>query len=222
MRRTGTLAAMLAAAVIWAAPVPRQALALEPGDPWVIGRIQGAHQPLPGFFHDSPRIWMQQIDDVEFAGFRLRSDGDSRDYAIRPNRDGFFMQKLPPGQYTLVRVRTDRPGFREDKLMPILPFTVPPASLVNLGTVNLVLLGPPSEHLVMGSFHATGTYLYRYRYERDASGTAYGEPLDWFRSRKAKVMVQLEGNVADVQRSPVEGEDSSEVVLRQRTDDRHP
>jgi len=151
---------------------------------YVIGRINGTFQELPGYFYKNTDVLSQGIYEVEFTGFRLLRVEDGKRFRIRPNHEGYFYQRLPGGEYTLTRKRNDRPHYKEPKTIDIMSFTVEPGTLVNLGTSNLVVDGKPHESLWWSRHTTKGTYIYRYRYERDLDGSAFDNPYKWFTEKK--------------------------------------
>ena len=158
---------------------------------------------------------MEGIDRVEFRGFRLVRDGDSKSFIIVPRHSGFFYQELPAGHYTLKRLRRDRPGYRERKTIDILRFEVLSDSITHLGTLNLVLEGKPHESLRLRSNSSKGTYIYRYRYERETGEGAYDAPLDWFQGKKPDIKEEFSDRTFLVETAPTDVVDGSKVVLRE-------
>ena len=190
--------------------------AISDGESYVIGRIKGTFQHLPGYFFNNPDfISPGGIDEVEFPGFRLLRVEDGKRFLIRPNHRGYFYQGLPSGEYSLTRKRTDRPGYKEPKTIDILRFQVEPETLVNLGTINIVLEGEPRESLFWLSDNVRGKYTYRYHYEREPGDDAFDGPLNWFIGKRTKVDAEFGDKISLVDTSPTLGRDGSEVVLRE-------
>ena len=183
------------------------------GESYVIGRITGTFQHLPGYFYKNLYMLRQGIYDVEFTGFRLLRVEDGKSFRIRPNHEGYFHQRLPGGEYILTRKRNDRPHYKEPKTIDIMRFTVEPGTLVNLGTSNLILDGKPHESL--RGFHndTTGIYTYRYRYERDSGEKAYDAPLNWFTEKKSKIATSFGDRVVREETALTGEWDGSKVVL---------
>ncbi|MCK5307957.1 MAG: hypothetical protein KAJ73_05035, partial [Zetaproteobacteria bacterium] len=102
------------------------------GESYVIGRITGTFQHLPGYFYKNLYMLRQGIYDVEFTGFRLLRVEDGKSFRIRPIHEGYFHQRLPGGEYTLTRKRNDRPHYKEPKTITIMSFDVKPGTLVIL------------------------------------------------------------------------------------------
>lgn len=181
---------------------------------YVIGRIKGTYQELPGYFNKNLYLLTEGIYDVEFTGFRLLRVEDGKSFRIRPNHEGYFHQRLPRGEYTLTRKRNDRPDYREPKTIDIMSFTVEPGTLVNLGTSNLVLDGEPHESLWLSQYTSKGTYTYRYRYERDSGGSAFDNPYKWFTEKKPDTAAGFGDRVVR-ENGALTGEgDGSKVELR--------
>ncbi len=152
---------------------------------YVIGRIKGTYQELPGYFNKNLYLLTEGIYDVEFTGFRLLRVEDGKSFRIRPNHEGYFHQRLPGGEYTLTRKRNDRPHYKEPKTITIMSFDVKPGTLVILGTINILLDGKPHESLWWSKNRSKGTYTYRYHYEREPGDSAYNAPLNWFTGKKS-------------------------------------
>jgi hypothetical protein len=190
--------------------------ALSSGDSIVIGRISGTYQPLPGYFYHNPDfLGSGGIDAVEFPGFRLLRAEDDKRFLIRPNHKGYFYQDLPGGTYTLTRKRNDRPDYKLSRTIEIIRFEVKTGTLVNLGTLNIVLEGKPDESLFHLGNTTRGRYIYNYSYERDSSANAYSRPLNWFRGKKRDVAASLGERVVQVDAAPTREKDGSRVTLRE-------
>jgi hypothetical protein len=192
--------------------VPSQALST--GDSIVIGRITGTFQELPSYFFQNPYIVPAGMDDVEFTGFRLVRVDNGKKFLIRPNHKGFFYQRLLGGKYTLVRKRTDRPGYKEPKSIDIMSFEVRSAALVNLGTVKIVIEGKPKESLRSMPNSAKGTYTYRYSYVREHGERAYNAVNSWFINKKPSTAAVYDDSVVIVDAAPTSDTDGSKKVLR--------
>lgn len=183
---------------------------------YVIGRITGTYRDLPGYFFRNTYMLSQGMDYVEFYGFRFVSSRNDASFLIRPNHQGYFYQKLPGGEYTLTRKRADRPGYREPGTIEILSFEVEAGSLVNLGTINLILEGKPSESLfLLGGGGTRGRYIYSYHYERETGDGSFHNPLGWFTDRKRKVAGILKDKTYSVNANPTLSKDSSELILEE-------
>jgi hypothetical protein len=190
-------------------------LAMSADESYVIGRITGTHQSLPGYFHNNPDMLSSGPDEVEFTGFRFLRVEDGKTFRIRPNHDGYFYQDLPGGRYILTRKRNDRPNYKEPKTIDILNFTVEPGTLVNIGTLNLVLNGKPHESLRGFRNGTKGIYTYSYRYERDSSGSVFDNPFNWFTEKKPDTAAGF-GNTVVREGTAVTSEgDGSKVVLEE-------
>ncbi len=193
--------------------VPGMAQAAD--ESYVIGRITGTYQNLPGYFsHNPDYLFSGETDEVEFPGFRLLRVEDGKKFLIRPNHMGYFYQDLPGGKYTLTRKRNDRPGYREPKTIDIMSFEVGSGTLVNLGTMNIILDGEPHESLRSGQNYSRGTYTYRYRYERDPGESAYSGPLKWFTEKKSKIAASFGDRIVREDSPLTDAGDGSKVVLK--------
>ena len=176
----------------------------------VIGRITGTRHPLPGFFYMND---MLDISEIEIGGFRLVDTKGVRKASIRPGRNGYFFKKLAPGTYTLRRFRKDRPNFRGDRYIDIITFDIGPDELVNLGTIGLILDGPPTEDFSSAGDTDRGEYLYSYRYKRGRESESFKEPLAKFQAKKPKVFARLRENLRENRDAVTSGPDSSLIVL---------
>jgi hypothetical protein len=196
-------------------PVLSPGLSYAAGESHVTGRLTGTQRELPGYFRNNMRLHELGIDQVEFYGFRLLRMEDGKNFLIRPNHDGYFHQDLPGGEYTLTRKRNDRPGYKEPKTIDIMSFEVEPGTLVNLGTLNIVLSGEPSESLFSLAHGTRGKYIYRYHYEREPGDIAFDGPLNWFMGKKPGIGAGFgERIVREGAAVTVEG-DGSKVVLEE-------
>ena len=191
-------------------------LAQAADESYVVGRLTGTYQNLPGYFSHNPDFLSSGgIDEVEFPGFRLLRVEDGKKFLIRPNHMGYFYQDLPGGKYTLTRKRNDRPGYREPKTIDIMSFEVGSGTLVNLGTMNIILDGEPHESLWSSQNYSRGTYTYRYRYEREPGESAYSGPLNWFTEKKSKIAASFGDRVVREDSPLTDAGDGSKVVLKE-------
>jgi hypothetical protein len=199
---------------------PGAALSSDEGS-YVFGRITGTQQPLPGYFRNNMRLAARGIYSIEFYGFRLIRKTDGETFVIRPNREGFFYQELPGGTYTLTRKRTDRPDYRQPKALDILTFNVEPGTLVNLGTIDLVLEGEPEAKVRHYQKVVKGTFIYRYRYERSVGEHDYLVPLSWFSGKQPDAAGSYGDKRVRINTVPANVLDGSRVRLREsyRIDD---
>ena len=181
----------------------------------LVGSLRGTlHEPPRSFLGNSPLVGGDR-GSLEFRGFRLIRRDEGKAFLIRPLRDSFFQQILPAGVYDLVRERRDRPFYKEDKFIRILTFTVPSGSLINMGTLKIVLEGPPEEALFRASSAPRGKYLFRYRYERIEGAGAMEAPLQWFNGKNPDAAADYSGKVVEVTGSPTDMIDSSKFTLRE-------
>ena len=182
----------------------------------VVGSLKGTLlEPPRPFLGNSPQIGGSR-GSVEFKGFMLIGRDNGQRITIRPLLSSFFSKTVPPGEYDLVRERQDRPSGSEDRSIRILTFTVPENSLVNLGTLELILEGPPDSSVRRGGRDPRGTYIYRYRYERRAGAEAMKAPLEHFFGEGSNVAAQFAGGIVEVTAAPTDKIDSSRLVLRER------
>jgi hypothetical protein len=188
--------------------------AFSSSDSYVIGRIIGTYQPMPGYFYKHPYALATGFGEVEFTGFRLVRKEDGKKFTIRPNNNGFYYQKLPGGEYTLTRKRTDRPNYKTQKTIDVLSFGVKTDTLVNLGTIKLIVNDKPHESLSFSNSGAKGKYSYTYKYERKPGADTFNMPLDWFRQKKSKIAARFENRVELENGAPTGEWDGSRVVLR--------
>jgi len=182
---------------------------------YVIGRITGTYQELPGYFQGNEHLYSQGIDKVEFTGFHLRRVTDGKSFYIRPNLDGYFYQALPGGRYALMRKRNDRPDYREPKSIDLVELEVGQGTLVNLGTIRLILDQKPRESLRLYGDSAKGTYTYRYHYERESGDKAYSMPLDWFTGRKPDVRTGFGDRIVQDDTQLTREHDGTRVTFRE-------
>ena len=182
----------------------------------LIGSLKGTlHEPPRSFIGNSPQIGGAR-GSVEFKGFRLAGRDNGKEFSIRPLGDGFFRKTLPPGKYDLIRKRRDRPSSKEDKSIRILTFIVPENALVNMGTLEIFLEGPPDESLLITSEGSKGTYTYRYRYERTSGADAMKAPLEWFSGKHPDEAAQYAGKIVEITGTPTNTDDSSRLHLGER------
>jgi hypothetical protein len=181
----------------------------------LVGSLRGTlREPPRSFLGNSPLVGGDR-GSLEFRGFRFIRRDDGKEFFIRPLRDSFFQQTLSAGVYDLVRERRDRPHYKEDKYIKILTFTAPADSLINMGTLEIVLEGPPEEALFRASSIPRGKYFFRYRYERVEGADAMEAPLQWFKGKNPDAVADYSGKVVEVTGSPTELIDSSQFTLRE-------
>ena len=204
--------------IVMAMALPAAAMetrALAGSESMVIGRLTGTlHDPPRSFAGNTCTVGGDR-GSVEFRGFRIVRYSDGRSFAIRPRRSGFFSQALPPGEYDLVRKRRDRPSSREDRQIRILTFFVPAGSLVNIGTLDIVLDGPPNETLYRAGGRSKGKYTYYYQYERPEGNEAMTAPLEWFSGKRPDTLTAFRHRVITVEKDPEKNSDSSRLILRE-------
>ena len=150
----------------------------------VIGRLTGTIHPLPGFFYMSD---VADVDKIEILDFQIVSEDGLVEGFFRPDSRSYFAKELPPGTYTVRRHRRDRPYYRGDKYINIVTFHLDPGMLVNLGTIQLVLEGPPQEYYYSTGYEDKGEYTYSYHYNRVSGDESYSAPLARFRKKRPDV-----------------------------------
>jgi hypothetical protein len=218
--RSMTMRGMLATVVIFiAATLPAAAVGDNPSaenEAVVIGRLTGTLHDPPRSFAGNTFTSGRDRGSVEFRGFRLVRHGDGGSFAIRPGRSGYFSQKLPPGEYDLVRKRRDRPSSAEDRQIRILTFVVPPGSLVNIGTMDIVLEGPPEETLYRSKSRQRGKYIYYYKYQRSRGKEAMSAPLEWYSGKNPDTLADFSHRIVTVEKEPAKHTDGSRLILREQ------
>jgi hypothetical protein len=150
----------------------------------VIGHLTGTRHPLPGFFY---MVDVAYVEKIEILDFQIVSEDGLVKGFFRPDTRSYFAKEIPPGTYTLRRHRRDRPSYQGDKYINIVTFRVEPGTLVNLGTIKLILEGPPQEDYYSIGNRERGKYIYSYHYERMSGGEAYKAPLARFRQKRPDV-----------------------------------
>lgn len=198
-------------------PVVSASKAAAPGDSsTVIGLLTGTRYPLPGFFYMND---MMDISEIEILGFQLVNAQGARKAVIRPDGSGYFAKKLDPGTYTLRRFRKDRSNYKDIKYINIITFNVGPGELVNLGTIRLVLDGPPTEDFFPAGGTIRGEYLYSYRYRRMSGNEANSTPLAKFQAKQSKAYARLQNNIREVKNAVTSEPDSSLMILEDSSHD---
>ncbi len=176
----------------------------------VIGRLTGTIHPLPGFFYMND---MLDISEIEIEGFRVVDTKGGRKASIRPGRNGYFAKKLDPGTYTLRRNRRDRPNYKDNNYIDIVTFDIGSDELFNLGTIELVFDGPPTEYFAPAGGTVRGEYLYSYRYRRAPGSEGYRVPLARFQAKRSKQYAALRDNLRESGDAVTSEPDSSMIVL---------
>ena len=150
----------------------------------VIGRLTGTIHPLPGFFYMSD---VADVDKIEILDFQIVSEDGLVGGFFRPDSSSYFAKEIQPGTYTLRRHRRDRPSYRGNKYINIVTFRIEPGTLVNLGTIQLILEEPPQEDYYSLGIGAKGEYIYNYHYEKMSGKESYDAPLARFRQKRPDV-----------------------------------
>jgi len=186
-------------------------------DSYFILRLNGTVQPLPGMLSGDVYL-MSQNERVEFLGFRIVNSQSGKKITVRPGHSGYYGKKLGPGTWTLERDRRDRPD-KGDKIIKILTFEVPEGSLVNLGTINIVLDGKPTERIMdrpdrfTGGVRTTGTYTYSFHYERPGGADDFTWPVNTLKERSSKVYDQYQGNLVEMKEAVTSDKEGSKIKL---------
>jgi hypothetical protein len=172
-------------------------------DSYFILRLNGTVQPLPGMSSGNVDL-MANNDYPEFYGFRVVNSQSGK--------------RLLVGTWTLERDRRDRPD-KGEKIIRILTFEVPPGSLVNLGTIDIVLEGDPKEiirdkpDMYTGGIRTTGIYTYSYHYERPGAADDFTWPVNTLKERKSKIYEQYQGSIVEVKEPVTSDPDGSRIKL---------
>ncbi len=183
----------------------------------VIGRLTGTRHPLPGFFDMNDTVG---ISEIEILDFQIVSADGLVEGFIRPDTKSYFAKEIAPGTYILRRHRKDRPRYRGDKYINIVTFRVEPGTLVNLGTIQLILEGPPQEDYYSVGTSAKGEYIYSYHYERMSGEESYNAPLARFTRKRPDVYDRYLNRIQENRDDITSEFDSSFFVLIGGTDDR--
>jgi hypothetical protein len=171
--------------------------ALAEEDSYLIGRLFGSTQPLPGYFRGNVNLMSNNVYP-EFPGFRFVNSQSGKKTHMRPDSRGYFFKSMEPGTWTFERLRKDRPA----------------GSLVNLGTIIIVVDGKPTERLRIKSHSEEGTYVYTYRYARSDSADDNTWPLDNLKRKKPKILENYKDSTVEVKDPVTTDLDSSRIKLR--------
>ena len=181
----------------------------------IIGRLFGSTQPLPDFFRGNVNLNANNIEP-EFLGFRFVNSQSGKKIKMRPDSLGYFSKSLEPGTWTFERFRTDRPNTDDPKVIEIMTFDVPPGSLVNLGTIIIVVDGKPTERLHIRKNWEEGTFVYTYNYFRSDSAEDNAWPLENLKRKKPKTLEKYKDRIVEITDPVTTDADSSRVKLRAR------
>jgi hypothetical protein len=187
--------------------------ALAEEDSYLIGRLFGSTQPLPGYFRGNVNLMSNNVYP-EFFGFRFVNSQSGKKTHMRPDSRGYFFKSMEPGTWTFERLRKDRPSGEGPKVLEIMTFDVPAGSLVNLGTIIIVVDGKPTERLRIKSHSEEGTYVYTYRYARSDSADDNTWPLDNLKRKKPKILENYKDSTVEVKDPVTTDLDSSRIKLR--------
>ncbi len=215
MNKTGNFLMTVITVMVLAASYTGPAFAAEQS--YFILRLNGTVQPLPGMSSGNVDL-MANNEKPEFFGFRVVNSQSGKRLRIRPGHSGYYARSLGPGTWTLERDRKDRPD-KGDRVIRILTFEVPEGSLVNLGTIDIVLDDKPKENLMIkpdpftGGVRTTGIYTYTYRYERAGGADDFTWPVNTLKKRKSKIYEQYQDNIVEVKEPVTPDTDGSRIKL---------
>jgi len=183
-------------------------------DSYIVGRLLGTVQPLPQFFQTSTYLMTQNFYP-EFRFFRIVNSQSGKKININPLRsNGYFAKSLEPGTWVLERQRKDSPGEDRGKIIEIMTFEVPEGSLINLGTLQVVLDGEPKEKLRPRGGGTDGEYIYTYHYERTDGATDMAWPVDNLKKKKSKVFDKYQDNLVDISEPVTTETDTSKILIQ--------
>ena len=182
-------------------------------DSHVVGRLTGTIQPIPGYFSRSNKLIADNYNP-EFLGFRFVNSQTGKKVKMRPDSNGYFSKSLGPGTWVLERHRNDRVDGDVPKVFQIMTFDVPEGSLVNLGTIRIVLDGEPKETLFVRGGSDSGTYIYTYHYERAGGSDDFSWPVDNFKRKDAKAFEQYKNSIVEIKESITTEKDGSKVRIK--------
>lgn len=182
-------------------------------DSHVVGRLTGTIQPIPGYFSRSNKLIADNYNP-EFLGFRFINSQTGKKVKMRPDSNGYFSKSLGPGTWVLERHRNDRVNGDVPKVFQIMTFDVPEGSLVNLGTIRIVLDGEPKETIFVRGGSDSGTYIYTYHYERGGGSDDFSWPVDNFKRKDAKAFEQYKNSIVEIKESITTEKDGSKVRIK--------
>jgi len=160
---------------------------------------------------------MTQRDFPEFRFFRIVNSESGKKININPLRsNGYFAKSLKPGTWVLERQRKDSTGEGRGEILKIMTFEVPEGSLINLGTLQIVLDGTPEETLrpFGGGGSTEGAYVYTYHYERVDGEADQIWPVDHLKTKKPKIFDKYKDNVVNVSEPITSESDNSRIIIR--------
>jgi hypothetical protein len=181
-------------------------------DSIAIGRLLGTIQPLPLNFSRSDRLIAKNYYP-EFLGFRFVNSQSGKKVKMRPDSKGYFSKSLGPGKWVLERYRKDRLSGDVPKEFKIMTFDVPDGSLVNLGTIQIVLDGEPEERLLGSGGFSKGIYTYTYRYERSGDSDGFSWPVDNLKKKDSDAFEQYQSSIVEIKEPLTTEKDGSKIRI---------
>ena len=182
-------------------------------DSHVTGRLTGTVQPIPGHFSRSNKLIADNYNP-EFLGVRFVNSQTGKKVKMRPDSNVYFSKSLGPGTWTLERDRKDRTSGDVPREFKIMTFDVPEGSLVNLGTIRIVLDGEPEETLFLRGGSDSGTYIYTYHYERAGGADDFSWPVDNLKQKDSGVFEQFQNAIVEIDESVTTEKDGSKVRIK--------
>ena len=180
---------------------------------YIVGRLLGPLKPSPASSGDNSDP-TNPAGYPEFPGFRFVNSQSGKKINMRPDSRGYFSKSLEPGKWVFERLRKDRPGGEGPKVLEIMIFEVPAGSLVNLGTIIIVVDGEPTESIKVRGTSEQGTYVYTYHYERSDAAEDNNWPLDNLKRKDPKTLDSYQDNIVQVKDPVITEIDRSRVILR--------
>lgn len=185
-------------------------------DSVVIGRLLGTVQPLPLYFSRSDRLIANRYQP-EFLGFRFFNSQSGKKVKVHPDGSGYFSKSLAPGTWVFERYRKDRLSGDVPKEFKIMTFDVPEESLVNLGTIRVVVDGEPEERLLGSGGQSKGIYTYTYHYERAGEADGFSWPIDKFKKKKSDAFEKYQGSIVQIKEPVTTEKDGSKIRITENT-----
>lgn len=178
-----------------------------------VGRLTGTVQPLPGFFSRNDTLIAKRYYP-EFLGYKFVNSQSGKKVKFRPDSNGHFSKSLGSGTWILERHRNDRVSGDVPKVFKIMSFDVPAGSLVNLGTIRIVLEGDPKETFTSRGGQDTGTYIYTYHYKRDGGTEDYSWPVDNLKKKDSGVFEKYQNAIVEVKEPVTKERDGSKYRIK--------
>jgi hypothetical protein len=214
MNRYRTFLTLCLTVMLFIPATVKVSLAVE--DSVVIGRLLGTIQPLPLNFSRSDRLIANNYHP-EFLGFRLFNSQSGKKVKVHPDGSGYFSKSLAPGTWVLERYRKDRTSGDVPKEFKIMTFDVPEESLVNLGTIRVVVEGEPEERLQGSGGQSKGIYTYTYHYERAGEADGFSWPVDKFKKKKSDAFEKYQGSIVQIKEPVTAEKDGSKIRITENS-----